>query len=93
MAKMNARSIKTQIRNVGLNPDEWQVEKSYKCYNILLVSYGLTDNERQTMTGDQANAKRNSDNAKIQELAKLFNVSPQRSSVTIYTELAPVTWQ
>lgn len=89
---MNARSIKTQIRNAGFNPDEWQVEKAYKCYNIFLASYGLSDNERQTMTGDQANAKRNSDNAKIQELAKLFNVRPQRSSVTIYTELAPEQW-
>jgi hypothetical protein len=91
--RMNARSIKAQIKKAGFNINEWQIEKAYKCYNIILTNYGISDNERQLMTGDQVNIKRETDNNKIQEMAKFFNVTPQRSSVTIYTELAPSTWQ
>lgn len=83
---MNARTIKTQIKKAGFNLDEWQVERAYKCYNIFLKTYVLSDTERQTMTGDEVNDKRAADNSKIREMAQLFNVSPAgRNWITILT--------
>lgn len=70
-----------------------QIEKAYKCYNIFLATYGLSDTERQAMTGDEVNDRRAADNSKIREMAKLFDVIPTRSSVTILTDLAPSTWE
>lgn len=90
---MNARTIKSQIKKAGFNLDEWQVEKAYKCYNIFLMTYGLSDTERQAMTGDEVNDRRAADNSKIREMVQLFDVIPARSSVTILTNLAPSTWE
>jgi hypothetical protein len=90
---MNIRSIKAQIKKAGFDIGEWQIEKAYKCYNISLTNYGLTDNKHQTMTDNQVNIKHKTDNNKVKAMAKLFDVMPQRSSITIYTELAPSTWQ
>lgn len=91
---MNARTIKSQIKKAGFNLDEWQVEKAYKCYNIFLTTYGLSDTERQTMTGDEVNDRRAADNGKIREMAQLFEVIPARSGgVTVLTDLAPNTWE
>lgn len=90
---MNARTIKSNIRKAGFNLNEWQIEKAYKRYNIFLTAYGLNDNERQLMTGDEVNAKRAADNDKVEKMAQLFNVVPARSSITILTDLAPNTWE
>jgi hypothetical protein len=83
---MNVRSIKSQIKKAGFDISEWQVERSYKSYQVFLTSYGLTDSERQVMTGDQVNKKRKADEDKVKAMAELFNTTPEKSGIKIYTE-------
>ncbi len=80
---MTKQTIKAQIKKAGFNLSEWKVETNYKCYNITLISFGLSDNERQKMTGDQVNTKRQVDNSKIEKIAQLFDVEPQKNSITV----------
>lgn len=89
---MNAKTIKTQMKKANFDLSEWNIEKGYKCYNVILTSFGLSDSEHQAMTGEEVNAKRKSDNDKVLAVASLFNAEPQRSSIIINGEYAPSTW-
>ena len=68
----NARTIKTQITKAGLNINEWDVEKGYGVYYITFKDWGISDSERQSMTGDEVNAKRQNDKEVIEQMADLF---------------------
>lgn len=90
---MNASTIKREIKNAGFNLNEWRIEKAYHCYNIILTSFGLSDNERQAMTGEQVNEKKALDAWKLKTVAGIFNVRAEHSSVRVHTELAPSIWK
>lgn len=70
---MNARTIKTQIKKAGFDINEWKIKKFYNRYEAYLTTAGLSDNERQQMTGDQANAKKQADQGKLNGVASLFD--------------------
>jgi len=70
---MNVKTIKNRIfKSADFSLAEWNIEKSPSYFFIDLTSYGISDNRRQQMTGDQVNAKRQSDNDKLKKMAILF---------------------
>lgn len=84
---MNAKTIKTQLKNAGLNTEDYIIEKAYNGYNVTYRHFGLSDTERQSMTGEQVNAKRQADKEAVEKIAQVLGGEAGRSSALVGANL------
>ena len=69
---MNAKTINSQLKANNLDPQNFTIERGTGYYFITYRNFGISDNLRQRMTGDQVNRKRQNDKIMLEKVAQIF---------------------